>query len=151
LSTILRIIPKNHYLLLPGRKKIVIFVQMGDTEQRRLILDSIRKVPEHLSADEIYQKVSAQRPGVSKGTVYRNLDILAKKGDIKSLSIIRHPLRYDGVITPHEHLVCESCGSIRDISMNNLRFDTESCLKNISVQSYSLVVYYVCDACAKKM
>jgi Fe2+ or Zn2+ uptake regulation protein len=125
--------------------------QMGDTEQRRLILDIVRKVPEHLTADEIYQKVSGRRSGVSKGTVYRNLDILVKKGEIKSLSVIRHPLRYDGVLAPHEHLVCECCGSIRDVSMKNLRFKGESCLKNIGVLSYSLVIYHICESCAKKM
>jgi Fe2+ or Zn2+ uptake regulation protein len=122
---------------------------MGNTEQRRLILDIIRKVKAHLTADEVYQNVSAA--GISKGTVYRNLNILVKRGDVKSLSVIHHPLRYDAVVTPHEHLVCECCGSIRDISMKNLRFDTESCLKNTKVHSYSLVIYHVCERCAKKM
>jgi Fe2+ or Zn2+ uptake regulation protein len=122
---------------------------MGDTEQRRLVLDIVRKVPEHLTAEAVYQRVSALRPSISKGTVYRNLDVLVKMGDIKSLSVIHHPLRYDGVITPHEHLVCEVCGSIRDISMKKLDFKNESCLKNISVRSYSLVVYHICVRCTK--
>jgi Fe2+ or Zn2+ uptake regulation protein len=123
--------------------------QMGDTEQRRLILDIIRKDQAHLTADEIYQQ--AVSAGISKGTVYRNLDVLVKKGDIKSLSVIHHPLRYDGIVTPHEHLVCECCGSIQDISMKNLHFDNESCLKKIRIRSYSLVIYHVCSSCAKKI
>jgi len=133
------------------RKKfsIVLSKQMGDTKQRRLVLDIVQKVPAHLTAEEIYEKASALRSGISKGTVYRNLEILVKMGVIKSLSVIRHPLRYDGVITPHAHLVCESCGCIRDISMKPLFFKNESVLKKISVQSYSLVIYHICDCCRK--
>jgi Fe2+ or Zn2+ uptake regulation protein len=123
---------------------------MGDTEQRRLGLDIVRNVPAHLTAEEIYEKAAALRPGISKGTVYRNLDILVKQGGIKSLSVIRHPLRYDGMLTPHAHLVCESCGSIRDISMKPLSFKNENVLKKVSVRSYSLVIYYLCGCCAKK-
>ena len=43
------------------------------TEQRELILETIRRADKHLDADEIYQLVRQKSPGISLSTVYRSL------------------------------------------------------------------------------
>ena len=57
------------------------------TRQREVILEELRKVNTHPSADEIYEMVRKRLPRISLGTVYRNLEILSKSGDIKKLII----------------------------------------------------------------
>jgi Fur family ferric uptake transcriptional regulator len=55
------------------------------TRQRRVILEELRKVNTHPSADEIYEIVRKRLPRISLGTVYRNLEILSESGDIQKL------------------------------------------------------------------
>ena len=55
------------------------------------------------------------RPGISRGTVYRTLDTLAR---LRLIVRVSHPgsaARYDGHTERHHHLVCEECGAIRDL------------------------------------
>jgi hypothetical protein len=47
------------------------------TKQRQLILEELKKVVTHPTADEIYRMVRERMPRVSLGTVYRNLETLS--------------------------------------------------------------------------
>ena len=46
------------------------------TRQRAVILEELRKLTTHPTADELYQIVRARMPRISLGTVYRNLCFL---------------------------------------------------------------------------
>ena len=52
------------------------------TNQRRIILEELRKVDTHPTVDELYTIVKARMPHISLGTVYRNLDLLAEMGEV---------------------------------------------------------------------
>lgn len=58
------------------------------TKQRRVILDTLRSTETHPTADEVYRLVQKQIPRISLGTVYRNLDLLARCGSIRKLDIM---------------------------------------------------------------
>ena len=55
-------------------------VQRRNTRQRKLVLDAVRQSYNHPTADEIYNAVRAQDDKISRGTVYRNLNLLADAG-----------------------------------------------------------------------
>ena len=59
-------------------------VQRRNTRQRKLVLDAVRQSYNHPTADEIYNVVRAQDDKISRGTVYRNLNLLADAGEILS-------------------------------------------------------------------
>ena len=56
------------------------------TESRKAILTALGATKAHPTADEVYSLVRAELPKVSLGTVYRNLDLLAKHGLIRTLA-----------------------------------------------------------------
>ena len=60
-------------------------VQRRNTRQRKLVLDAVRQSYNHPTADEIYNVVRAQDDKISRGTVYRNLNLLADAGEILSI------------------------------------------------------------------
>ena len=70
------------------------------TRQRRVILEELRKVKTHPSADEIYEIVRKRLPRISLGTVYRNLEILSESGDIQKLEPGCSLKRFDGMRSP---------------------------------------------------
>ena len=77
-------------------------VQRRNTRQRKLVLDAVRQSYNHPTADEIYNAVREQDDKISRGTVYRNLNLLADAGEILS---IKTPggSRFDRTIEPHAH------------------------------------------------
>lgn len=85
------------------------------TKQRAVILETLRSVRSHPTADEIYGLVRKKMPRISLGTVYRNLDLLTASGEIRRLERAGVQKRFDGDLTPHQHVRCESCGSVGDV------------------------------------
>ena len=91
-------------------------VQRRNTKQRKLVLDAVRQSYNHPTADEIYNVVRAQDDKISRGTVYRNLNLLADAGEILS---IKTPggSRFDRTIEPHAHIICTSCSRVIDVPL----------------------------------
>ncbi|MGE5577510.1 MAG: Fur family transcriptional regulator, partial [Syntrophothermus sp.] len=52
------------------------------TRQRQIILEELKNVTTHPTADEVYEMVRRRLPRISLGTVYRNLELLAEEGII---------------------------------------------------------------------
>ena len=84
------------------------------TRQRKVILEELRSVCTHPSADEIYALVRKRLPRISLGTVYRNLEILSESGDIQKLELGSAQKRFDGVAENHYHIRCIQCDRIDD-------------------------------------
>lgn len=72
----------------------------------------------HPTADELYESLKIQYPGIGLTTVYRNLGILEEAGEISrviGISGLGESERYDGNVDPHDHFVCLKCGKVCDI------------------------------------
>src|SRR3989344_495400 len=83
------------------------------TSQKKIILDYLKSVKTHPSAEIIYSAVKRKLPQISRGTVYRNLKNLKEKSEI--LEIPARVSRYDGDISVHGHFFCQECGKILDV------------------------------------
>ncbi len=84
------------------------------TAQRRVILEEIRSMDTHPTADQIYELVRRRLPRVSLGTVYRNLELLSAHGLIQKLELGGAQRRFDGNPEAHYHVRCLSCGRVYD-------------------------------------
>ena len=87
------------------------------TKQRAVILEVLRNVHSHPTADEIYGMVRKKLPRISLGTVYRNLELLTNAGEIMRLDRAGIQKHFDGNIMPHHHVRCKRCGRIGDVSL----------------------------------
>ena len=64
-------------------------MKLSKTVQRKVIVDELRKLKCHPTADELYEVVRRKLPRISLGTVYRNLEVLSANGEIQSLPSVR--------------------------------------------------------------
>jgi Fe2+ or Zn2+ uptake regulation protein len=85
------------------------------TPQREAILDILRHSDSHPTADMIYEEVKKVIPHISKGTVYRNLNILRDMGEISELNLSGTVSRFEGKQDNHYHFRCEKCGRVFDL------------------------------------
>ena len=91
------------------------------TPQRQLILDVVRDMHGHISADQVHQQVTRHFPDVHITTVYRTLEVL------EELRIVRHTHFHDGVAqyqrtdeAPHQHMVCTVCNADVELDLEML-------------------------------
>ncbi len=87
------------------------------TVQKTLILDTVRAMTTHPTADEVYDAVSARHPGIGRATVYRVLKSLAEEGLIRRVAVANAPDRFDLTLSRHAHCLCERCGRVFDFDL----------------------------------
>ena len=85
------------------------------TRQRMVILEELKKIKTHPTADEVYEQARQRLPRISLGTVYRNLEVLSGCGLIQKLELGGTQKRYDGNVGNHQHIRCVRCGCIEDV------------------------------------
>lgn len=85
------------------------------SKQRKVILEELRKVKTHPTADEVYDMVRKIIPRISLGTVYRNLEFLSSKGLVLKLGAPGAQKRFDGTPEPHPHIRCAVCTRVADV------------------------------------
>ena len=92
------------------------------TEPRRAVLGALAGRRDHLSADELYDRVVVTHPNVHKSSVYRTLEALTDLGVVQHVHVGHGPTAYHLVedATPHLHAQCRGCGTILDLSADLL-------------------------------
>ena len=122
------------------------------TKQRRVILEELRKLYSHPTADELYAIVRKRLPSISLGTVYRNLEILSESGMIRKLELAGAAKRFDGETVKHYHVRCKRCGSVADIHLEPL-ISIEQAAQRVTdydILSHGLEFSGVCPKCKSK-
>jgi Fe2+ or Zn2+ uptake regulation protein len=83
------------------------------TAPRHAVLEVVRSIKTHPTAEEVHRMVIRRAPRVSLGTVYRNLRLLVDAGLLGELPGPR--ARFDANIRAHHHFTCLGCGRIADV------------------------------------
>lgn len=125
-------------------------MQRRYSKQRELILNCVKHSSAHPTPDMVYQMVAPACPNLSRGTVYRNLNLLAEDGALERLPFTVE--RFDARTEPHPHFICQSCGAVTDLELEHQdELDEEVRLKtgNI-VQRHATYFYGICAECAQK-
>ena len=86
------------------------------TPQRRVILELLAGDDSHPTAEQVYQRLLATMPDISRGTVYNTLRELSDLGELKPIhSLHEDGQRYDTNHRLHHHLYCVQCHKLTDI------------------------------------
>ena len=83
--------------------------------KREAILECVRAAKTHPSAEWVYTQLKSRIPDLSLGTVYRNLNLFKRQGQIVSVGVVDGLERFDGDLTPHPHFICQVCGAVSDL------------------------------------
>jgi len=122
------------------------------SRQRKVILEELRKVRSHPTAAEVYKMVSKRMPKISLGTVYRNLELLEKMGEITKLPCPGGQNRFDGNPKEHYHIRCLICGRVLDItSPPKISLDClMSKTNDYEITGHRLEFFGKCSQCLQK-
>tara|TARA_Y100000310_G_scaffold332537_1_gene408307 strand:+ start:60 stop:473 length:414 start_codon:yes stop_codon:yes gene_type:complete len=120
------------------------------TCQKRIILDYLRSVKTHPTAEKIYSDVKKKLPQVSQGTVYRILNNFEEKNNLQVIPVkgIAH---FDGDISPHAHFICQQCDHVFDIFdvCSKCKILENKRIKVGKINSYKIYFYGKCKNCQR--
>ena len=122
-----------------------------NTIQKDLILNAVNQLHNHPTAGDIYEFIHKDHPNIGKGTVYRNLGILAEEHAIKKIEVPNGSDRYDFTLVDHYHVRCIKCDQVLDVDLDAIPHLEEKIrdTHEIKFVDYDILFRGICPACAK--
>lgn len=91
------------------------------TATRQAIVEVLVSMGTHVTADELTRRVQRRFPAVNASTVYRTLDRLEELGVVDHVHLGHGRAIYHLKSDDHQHLVCERCERVEEVSLTELR------------------------------
>lgn len=108
--------------------------------QRVAIAAYVLSTEDHPSADEVWNRVKAEFPMVSRATVYNTLQLFREHGLVQQLVLAEGSVVFDPKVEPHHHFVDDETGRIEDIPWTALKVGRIDELEGLQVRDYMVVV-----------
>ena len=94
------------------------------TPQRLEVAEILLEKAQHLSAEQIIDRLRETGSTVSKATVYNTLNLFGERGLVKELSVDSKRRFYDSTTHAHHHFYNVDTGELRDIAGSELALST---------------------------
>ena len=123
------------------------------SRQREIILETLKEVNIHPTAEELYKLVNRKYPKISKSTVYRNINILVESNVIRKIKMLSGADRFDYICKEHYHAICEKCGKVFDFDYSFNKEELKEIIKNqtgIITDADNIAIYGICEECNSK-
>jgi Fur family ferric uptake transcriptional regulator/Fur family peroxide stress response transcriptional regulator len=117
------------------------------TIQRTEILKSIDKAG-HINIDKIYEDIKVNYPTLSLATIYKNILLMVEYGVILEVPISGEKSKYELKKDDHIHLICQSCGEIKDEEITPKKRDILK-VENFKINNAQINIYGLCQKCQK--
>ena len=120
------------------------------TPQRQMIFGLLQGNDAHPTVESLYERAQAEMPTMSLKTVYQTVHDLEALGEVDVLDLGTGSLRVDpNVEDEHHHLVCSSCGRVRDlpVEFDGLRLPGPY-RRDFTVDAVQVIFCGHCDDCA---
>ncbi|MBK9321752.1 MAG: transcriptional repressor [Bdellovibrionaceae bacterium] len=131
-------------------KKIIRTLNLKVTTQRLVILKSLQAGSRHVTAQELFEKISVDHPEIGFATVYRFLRTLTEGNFVSEVRLGGLPARYElNFMSHHDHLTCVRCGKICEFENKTI----ESLQEKVAAQfgfkltHHVLELYGICPSC----
>ena len=124
-----------------------------NTIQKQLVLEAICVLKNHPTVDEVYKYIAEKYPGISKGTVYRNINMLVNNGSLARISCQSGPDRFDDIMQKHYHINCRQCGRFIDVPLDYHKHldNLVSDLTGYKVDNHDIVFNGLCAICRETL
>lgn len=122
---------------------------MRNTIQRQIVLSTVQSLKNHPTTDDIYTEIFKQHPTISRGTVYRNLNILADTGQVLKVSMPDSADRFDHTTHNHYHIKCTECECFFDVDVEYIQEINEIIAEKtgFDLQAHEIVFKGICPDC----
>ena len=117
------------------------------THQRVALYKLLAGCKEHLTADQIYEKIHKKMPSLSLATIYATLEIFKKKGLVNEVRIDFSRSCFDVRREGHHHFLCKKCKKIFDVDMDPCPTLKKKGVDGHSIEEFQGYFYGICREC----
>ncbi|MFY0687020.1 MAG: transcriptional repressor [Cyclobacteriaceae bacterium] len=120
-------------------------VGLKATHPRMIVLFELIKSSHHPTADQLFECIKDENPGIARGTVYRILDHLVEAGLANQVATKQGQKRYDANLDQHNHIYCTKTHEIQDYHSQELNqlindFFQEKEIENFVIKDIKLQI-----------
>ncbi len=115
------------------------------TQARRIVFDYAFARHDHFRADELAAELTSGENRVSRGTVYRTLDLMTESGFVQKIREQGDYAHYEHIYGHgrHHHLICEKTGAFIEFSSDVISAEIERiCKENKFSERFHRVVVF---------
>lgn len=125
-------------------------MNIRNTNQKKIILDTLSSLRTHPTINELYDKVKEKNSNIGIATVYRNIKKYVDDGIIFVVKTNDGIDRYD-YYGDHIHFECLGCGKIIDIDDDELQKGIREKTKenDLKFESCNILINGYCKQCKK--
>lgn len=123
------------------------------TPERFAILKKAWQMGHHFAVEDLHSALEAESYHVSRATVYNTMELLVESGVIARHQFGSGESVYEPVTGSHVHLVCTSCGKIREVSDKDgllLQLLSPRRYSGFEPSYYSASIYGLCRECTRR-
>jgi Fur family iron response transcriptional regulator len=111
------------------------------TYQRLLVARQLLERQEHLTADQIHERLRDRGIACSRATVYNALNLFVSKGIVREVIVDPGRTYYDSITDPHHHIYNMDTGELTDLDVNAIQLGKAPSLpKGTVLEDMSVVV-----------
>ncbi len=108
--------------------------------QRLAVAQYVLRTDAHPSADQVWARVRARFPMISRATVYNTLHLFVDQGLLRQLVLAEGKVVFDPHVARHHHFVDDATGEILDVPWDALDVRRVEALKGVKVREYQVVL-----------
>jgi Fur family iron response transcriptional regulator len=110
------------------------------TTQRLAVASRILDEHTHPSADQVWERVQADFPTISRATVYNTLNLFVEHGLLRKQVLREGIVVFDPTVDAHHHFVDVDTGEIHDIPWNALEVKKLDSLRDFEVEDVQVIL-----------
>ena len=109
---------------MPRSEVLSLFAHHGilPTAQRVEVAGVLLERPQHLSAEQILERLRSAGSAVSKATVYNTLKLFGERGLVREIMVDPERKFYDSTTHTHYHFYNVDTGELGDIACDDVQF-----------------------------
>lgn len=122
------------------------------TPQRLAIYQLLAADDSHLCAEDIFQRLKPEMPSLSRGTVYRTLELYEQHRLVSRMHAHGDLALFEADVEPHHHLICVQCRRVTDVHdprLQRLHLPKKT-LEGFRVLAHRLHILGLCPTCQDK-
>jgi len=115
------------------------------TQARRIVFDRVFARHDHFRADDLAAELASEPDHVSRGTVYRTLDLMTEAGFVQKIRDQDVHAHYEHIYGHgrHHHLICENTGEFIEFSSRVISEEIDRiCKKHRFTQRFHRLVVF---------
>lgn len=124
-----------------------------NTRTKEAVIQVLQSFAAPVALNELYQFIKMSLPKTAFSTIFRIVQRLEDEGKIIRIDWRERGSRYEWADLPHHHhIVCQDCGTIKDIDDKLLNFSSQKVSNGTGyvIKRHSIELEGLCQPCQTK-